>query len=173
MRHAAGGHTWTPPVCKAFLTSLAEQEKIADIHPAFRRMQRFGPDGMRWLVPLQVCEARGSLSTPGSTSPGPTCLAINDRLPKQPVEERFAVSCRKSPRFASYAAGLGTCIGSYALPVDSRVHARRAFLLAIATAATLWCRRLTSLPSQVPARSARVLASCTSARPPWISRVRR
>ena len=32
------------------------QEKIARIHPAFRRAVRFGPDGIRWLAPLQVCE---------------------------------------------------------------------------------------------------------------------
>jgi putative transposase len=33
-----------------------EQEKVADIHPAFGRSKRFGPDGMRWLAPQQVCE---------------------------------------------------------------------------------------------------------------------
>lgn len=35
-----------------------EHEKDADIHPAFRRMKRFGPDGIRWLVPLQLCELK-------------------------------------------------------------------------------------------------------------------
>ncbi|GMV01843.1 MAG: hypothetical protein AMXMBFR52_14990 [Burkholderiales bacterium] len=30
-----------------------EQGKVADIHPAFRRAKRFGPDGMRWLAPQQ------------------------------------------------------------------------------------------------------------------------
>jgi hypothetical protein len=59
----------------------SKREEIADKHPTFRRAKRFGPDGMRWLVPQQVLRARSSLSTPGSTSPGPTCLAINDRLP--------------------------------------------------------------------------------------------
>lgn len=33
-----------------------QQEKVADIHPAFRRARRFGPDGMRWLAPQQPFE---------------------------------------------------------------------------------------------------------------------
>ncbi|HEY6356164.1 MAG TPA: hypothetical protein VIY30_16900, partial [Burkholderiaceae bacterium] len=35
-----------------------EKEKVADIHPAFGRAKRFGPDGMRWLAPQQLCELK-------------------------------------------------------------------------------------------------------------------
>jgi hypothetical protein len=50
---------WTymdAPSLQGLLSLLAEQEKIADIHPALRRTKRLGPDGMRWLAPLQRCE---------------------------------------------------------------------------------------------------------------------
>ena len=36
--------------------AVGKQEEVADIHPTFRRAKRFGPDGMRWLAPLQLCE---------------------------------------------------------------------------------------------------------------------
>ena len=49
------GHTWTPPVCKASCV-FGKQDEVADIHPAFRSSERFGPDGMRWLAPQQLCE---------------------------------------------------------------------------------------------------------------------
>ncbi len=39
-------------------TVSGNQGKVADIHPAFRRGMRFGPDGMRWLVPQQPFELR-------------------------------------------------------------------------------------------------------------------
>src|SRR5665647_181422 len=38
--------------------TAGEQAKVADIHPAFRRMLRFGPDGIRWLDPQQICELK-------------------------------------------------------------------------------------------------------------------
>jgi hypothetical protein len=103
--------------------------------------------------------ARSSSPVSGSTSPGPTCVAINDRLPKQPAEEIFCVAALLAAAESYYATGAWTCSGSNALPVDSRAHAKRAFLLAIATAAMLWWRRATNLPNQVGALSVRVLAN--------------
>ena len=130
---------WTymdaPSFAKAFFRRWPIRRRLQTyIRPS--GAMRFGPDGMRWLAPLQVLRARGSLSTPGSTSPGPTCLAINDRLPKQPCGRVFSLSCQQLSGMRSYAA-CGVYPGSYALPEDSNAQARRAFLLAIATAATL------------------------------------
>src|SRR5688500_1289081 len=53
---------------------VGEKEKIADIHPAFKRMWRFGPDGMRWLAPLQVCELEARFPRQVRPAPVPPVL---------------------------------------------------------------------------------------------------
>jgi len=134
-RHAAGGYTWTPPSLQGLCHIVGEKEKIADIHPAFRRTKRFGPDECAGWFLYKSASSKLVIHA-RFDQPGPTCLAINDRLPKQPLEE----ICGVVPTFgcsASYATSFDSCIGSYTFPEDSSAQAMRAFLLAMATAAML------------------------------------
>jgi putative transposase len=78
-----------------------EQEKIADIHPAFRRSTRFGPDGMRWLAPQQLCELEARY--PRQVRPAPVLPVLPSTINCQSnlCRDSFLFSCIRSTSCAT------------------------------------------------------------------------
>lgn len=99
-----------PQFARLFHVS-GEHEKDADIHPAFRRMTRFGPDGIRWLGPLQLCELEARY--PRQVRPAPVLPVLPSTIDCQSnlwwgiyLVPAATAAC------ADYSAWSGACFGS-------------------------------------------------------------
>ena len=68
-----------------------QQDKVADIHPAFRR-NRFGPDGICWLAPQQLCELEARYPRQVRPAPVlpvlPSMIDCHSNLWRKSVESR-------------------------------------------------------------------------------------
>ena len=101
------------PQFAAMLSHIAgEQEKVADIHPAFRRRKRFGPDGMRWLAPQQRCELTARY--PRQVRPAPVLPVLPSTIDCQ------SNLCRESVLFSGIRWNAGTTRSA-----PARAQARR------------------------------------------------
>ena len=85
------GHIHGRPQFARLSHIAGEQDKVADIHPAFRR-NRFGPDGICWLAPQQLCELEARYPRQVRPAPVlpvlPSMIDCHSNLWRKSVESR-------------------------------------------------------------------------------------
>src|SRR5690606_10298757 len=112
MRHAAGGHTWTPPRLQRLSFVVGQSgEDCRHTSGLLARCASALMECAGWLL-YKSCELEARCARQVRPAPVLPVLPLNDRLPKQPGGRVFSLSCQQLSGMRSYAA-CGVYPGSY------------------------------------------------------------
>lgn len=129
------GHTWTPPVCKALSLFWRAGEDCR--HTSGLQTRERASALMECAGWLLYKSASSKLEVHVRFDQPRSYLSCHQRSIAKATCGGYFLPLADGRRLTRYVVTWRTCPLSYALPEDSSAQARRAFLLAMATAATL------------------------------------